>query len=161
MIDSLRYDDESPWPLEADGGGATLALRHPAFDNRFAPHWSASANGGTPGASNDDVFDTTIDACQLRNPDDILFRRGDCNADGNVDIADAVCTLVWLFSAQAEPRCLASLDVDGANAVNITDPIYLLAHLFSGGPAPVAPYASCGVAEDEAVGCVSSQASCE
>ena len=27
LVDSVSYDDESPWPLEPDGGGPTLELK--------------------------------------------------------------------------------------------------------------------------------------
>ncbi|MCZ6795216.1 MAG: hypothetical protein O7J95_16550, partial [Planctomycetota bacterium] len=72
------------------------------------------------------------------------FLRGDCNDDGNLTISDAVCTLSWLFRGEAEPNCLAATNADGVGAVNITDPIYLLTHLFLGGPPPVAPFPDCG-----------------
>ena len=86
-----------------------------------------------------------------------LFLRGDCNADGNVDISDAVCILNWLFLGEAEPGCVAATNVDGAGAVNITDPIYLLTRLFLGGPPPVEPFPDCGTSDlkaDAALGCV-------
>ena len=84
--------------------------------------------------------------CQTR------FLRGDCNDDGNVDLADAVCILNWLFLGEATPGCVAATNTDGVGAVDITDPIYLLTHLFRGGPAPVAPYPGCAIGtlpEDE------------
>ena len=56
LIDSVRYDDQSPWPLAADGQGASLALVNPLLDNADAHFWSASSNGGTPGGANLDVL---------------------------------------------------------------------------------------------------------
>ena len=52
VIDSVRYDDEAPWPLRADGHAATLALRDPRIDNSDPRSWSASQPGGTPGRAN-------------------------------------------------------------------------------------------------------------
>lgn len=52
VIDSVRYDDDAPWPLRADGHGATLALRDPHTDNSDPGSWSASQPGGTPGRAN-------------------------------------------------------------------------------------------------------------
>ena len=52
IIDSVIYDDRSPWPEAADGGGSSLELRHPALDNTLAQSWGASAPGGTPGFEN-------------------------------------------------------------------------------------------------------------
>ena len=56
LIDSVRYDDQSPWPVAADGQGASLALVNPLLDNADARFWSASSNGGTPGGANLDVL---------------------------------------------------------------------------------------------------------
>ena len=52
-IDSVRYGDDDPWPVEADGSGFTLAkVDHDAASDR-AEHWAVTARrGGTPGASN-------------------------------------------------------------------------------------------------------------
>lgn len=56
IIDELTYNDKLPWPVEADGGGATIALTNPGFDNSDGSNWAASFNGGTPGRSNADVL---------------------------------------------------------------------------------------------------------
>jgi hypothetical protein len=53
MIDSLTYDDQVPWPPEADGDGPTLALKHPDLDNSLPGNWAVSAGHGTPGQLND------------------------------------------------------------------------------------------------------------
>lgn len=53
VVDEVEYDDVAPWPIEADGGGASLELRDPALDNSLPESWKASAvAGGTPGAPN-------------------------------------------------------------------------------------------------------------
>jgi len=52
LIDRVEYDDFTPWPLEPDGKGATLALSHPDLDNSEARSWFASLAGGTPGIEN-------------------------------------------------------------------------------------------------------------
>jgi len=53
-IDTLRYNDDIPWALLADGFGASLELNYPLpADNIAANDWHASTpNGGTPGAQN-------------------------------------------------------------------------------------------------------------
>ncbi len=48
VADSLKYDDQLPWPVEADGDGPTLALIDPALDNALAENWQAGLNYGTP-----------------------------------------------------------------------------------------------------------------
>jgi len=52
LLDSVTYDDVSPWPLEADGAAPPLMLTNPLLDNTLASSWAASPNGGTPGAAN-------------------------------------------------------------------------------------------------------------
>ena len=52
LADTVRYDDDHPWPLSADGDGPTLELKHPTLDNTLWESWSASEGYGTPGAQN-------------------------------------------------------------------------------------------------------------
>lgn len=52
IIDSLTYDDTSPWPIEPDGNGATLELMDVDSDNSIAENWKASDGNGTPGRIN-------------------------------------------------------------------------------------------------------------
>jgi hypothetical protein len=83
-----------------------------------------------------------------------LFRRGDCNDDGGVDISDAVCILSWLFLGGPAPGsgpepgsgsgCSAVADTNGNGSADISDAVYLLDYLFKGGPEPVAPFPDCG-----------------
>jgi len=60
LIDSVRYDDQPPWPVEADGFGPTLELKKPDFDNSLAENWIASNDHGTPGAINSLITQTTL-----------------------------------------------------------------------------------------------------
>jgi hypothetical protein len=52
LIDSVRYDDEAPWPLDPDGGGPTLELINVWQDNALPTNWAASLDHGTPGSEN-------------------------------------------------------------------------------------------------------------
>jgi hypothetical protein len=52
LVDIVEYDDESPWPILADGNGPTLELNNPSLDNTMGENWSASEDYGTPGAVN-------------------------------------------------------------------------------------------------------------
>ncbi|NWF88366.1 MAG: CotH kinase family protein [Ignavibacteriaceae bacterium] len=52
IIDSLTYDDQLPWPIEADGLGATLELLDPESDNSKGENWRSSIGHGTPGEQN-------------------------------------------------------------------------------------------------------------
>jgi hypothetical protein len=52
-IDTVTYDDGTPWPSAADGNGPSLELIDVVFDNSLAASWIASGNydGGTPGSA--------------------------------------------------------------------------------------------------------------
>ena len=58
LIDFVEYDDNDPWPEEADGNGPTLELIDPGLDNNIGSNWDAcaapGAPRGTPGALNND-----------------------------------------------------------------------------------------------------------
>jgi hypothetical protein len=53
LVDSVHYDDESPWVTEPDGNGPTLSLINPNLDNSDPLNWKASLQFGTPGKVND------------------------------------------------------------------------------------------------------------
>jgi hypothetical protein len=50
LIDEVRYDDATPWPVEADGKGPTLQLVAPDLDNALGTNWIAIP--ATPGRAN-------------------------------------------------------------------------------------------------------------
>jgi len=53
IIDSVSYDDEAPWPVEADGQGYSLELIDIESDNSIAESWQASEyTQGSPGIEN-------------------------------------------------------------------------------------------------------------
>ena len=97
LIDRVRYDDDQPWPLEADGSDRSLQRAANAFGND-PTSWTAAVP--TPGVDNlgaidPAVFDVTGDGevnvgdvdqiCQLIRSSDIT---GDLNGSGAVDRDD-------------------------------------------------------------------------
>jgi len=78
------------------------------------------------------------------------FRRGDANADGEIDIGDAITILGFLFGSEAPPKenvaqCLDAADANDSGAVDIADAITTLSHLFAHtGPLPQ-PFGECGI----------------
>jgi len=50
VIDVVKYDDQLPWPTQADGFGPSLQLIDPTQDNYRPANWMA--DGYTPGAAN-------------------------------------------------------------------------------------------------------------
>jgi hypothetical protein len=53
LMDAVDFGDDSPWPAEADGWGASLAKRDRGTTSGPAEHWVSSVQvGGTPGVAN-------------------------------------------------------------------------------------------------------------
>ncbi len=71
------------------------------------------------------------------------FVRGDANADGQRNVADAITILTYLFSGGLL-ECHDSADLNDDGAVNIADTVYLLSYLFAGGDLPKDPFPECG-----------------
>jgi hypothetical protein len=67
------------------------------------------------------------------------FRRGDADANGSLDITDAIVTLGFLFLGTAAPACRDAADADDSGILDITDAIYSLGYQFLGSSAPPAP----------------------
>ena len=76
LMDDVEYDDADPWPVEADGTGATLELINPSLDNSLSENWLASMGYGSPGDEN------LINNCE-ESP-------GDINGDGTFDVLDVI-----------------------------------------------------------------------
>lgn len=76
----------------------------------------------------------------------INFVRGDANADGGIDISDAITILSILFTpGTPAPVCTDSADVNDDGAFDIGDAISLLSSLFVfGSPSPPVPNPGCG-----------------
>ena len=95
LVDRVRYDDDSPWPADADGQGSSLHRMMPDAYGDFVGSWAAaSANPGQ--------------ASFGANPADV-------NEDGVVDIAD-----IDLVSAGVQAQD-AQFDFDGNGQVNSDD----------------------------------------
>src|SRR2546427_7505264 len=97
-----------------------------------------------------------LDCLAFLAPAQDIFVRGDPNADGKQDIADAVFVLHYLFNGGEEPACKKSADVDDNGAIQITDAVFILNHLFLGGPSALEPFPKCGAdPTPDSLGCES------
>jgi len=74
-----------------------------------------------------------------------VFLRGDSNADGTVNISDALATLSYLFIGGDTVRCLDALDADDDGSIVITDAIFVLEFLFQGAEGIPEPYPAPGL----------------
>ncbi len=88
--------------------------------------------------SSDLSFDLALAAAPAIVPRG-TFVRGDANADGALDLSDAVRVLLGLF-AGAAAQCPDAHDANDSGNLDIADAIFILAHLFASGPDMALPY---------------------
>ena len=93
----------------------------------------------------DRTADPRLEPGALQVRCDPVFLRGDCNADGRVDIGDPIKLLAYLFANDDPPLCHKAADANDDGVLNIADAIYSLSYQFAGGPPPPAPFPACGV----------------
>jgi hypothetical protein len=75
---------------------------------------------------------------------DRQFVRGDADDDRRLDINDPVVTLLALFSGMGV-NCGQALDATDDGRIDLADALFVLEHLFLGGPPPPAPYPEPGI----------------
>jgi hypothetical protein len=65
------------------------------------------------------------------------FNCGDANSDGDVNVADAVMLINYIFKGGPAPESLEASDANGDGGVDVADAVYLINFVFSGGPPPI------------------------
>jgi len=63
---------------------------------------------------------------------------GDADGDGQVNLADIVMIINYIFKGGAAPNPLKTGDVNQDCAINISDAVYLIGYIFKEGPPPLA-----------------------
>jgi hypothetical protein len=81
----------------------------------------------------------------LKAPVVPLYKRGDADGNGVLQVTDAIKIFQWLFVAGHQVGCLAALDANDDHSIDISDGPYLTRFLFVGGPPPPAPHPQCGL----------------
>jgi hypothetical protein len=84
------------------------------------------------------------------------FVRGDYDADGTLELADALAGLYYAIGESDPPTCEDAADLNDDGVVDVSDGVYSLGFQFGGGDDPALPYPGCG--EDptsDVLGCTS------
>jgi hypothetical protein len=68
---------------------------------------------------------------------------GDVNDDGQMNIADLVYMIDWLYMGGPAPPDPSAAEVDLCNSTDIADIGYLVNYIYRDGPAPCAGSADC------------------
>ena len=72
------------------------------------------------------------------------FRRGDVDASGSVEVADAAWLLEYLFRGGTRPTCIDAADSDDDGALSVSDALVILRFAFLDGAPLPEPYPQCG-----------------
>jgi hypothetical protein len=83
---------------------------------------------------------SSVEIIVLAPPYPRPFRRGDVDANDEVEITDAVQILNFLFAGGVEPPCMDAADVQDTGRVDISAAVSLLSYLFLGGAQPAVPF---------------------
>lgn len=107
LVDTVNYDDTSPWP-SAGGGGPSIYLVQPSLDNNAGGNWARSTLGVRNAASPSGLTYNTADV----GTPGWLPLAGDYNSNGIVDAADYT---IWrdTVGSTTDPRADGSSSVAG------------------------------------------------
>ncbi|MBI4605344.1 MAG: carboxypeptidase regulatory-like domain-containing protein [Planctomycetes bacterium] len=96
-----------------------------------------------------------VELLDLDAPAGPELRRGDCDSNGDGNIADAITLLLHLFAGGTNVKCADACDADDDGALGLADAISFLNYLFLGGRVPPAPGPhACGEdPTEDALGC--------
>ncbi len=125
-------------PYKASADISVFYLGALAVDNK---------NGGVymSGLENNNRTGSDIFTIKYEDSAPPVFRRGDSDADGELDLTDAIWTLLHLFLGGEAPPCQKAADADDSGVVDVTDAFYTLHFLFLGEAPPPPPGAeACG-----------------
>jgi|GEM_PF-5559316 len=86
----------------------------------------------------DSACNVAVDTAYLRNALDLRATCGDADGSAQIDVADAVYLVSYIFSGGPAPNPLAAGDADCSLEVDVADAVYLVNYIFSGGAAPCA-----------------------
>jgi hypothetical protein len=114
LMDDVEYDDEDPWPIEADGTGATLELIDPSLDNSLPENWMASIGYGSPGSEN------LMNSCEES--------LGDINGDGTFDVLDVILMINIILTVENDYTICQedASDMNSDGVIDILDVILLV-----------------------------------
>jgi len=80
--------------------------------------------------------------------EEAVFRRGDCNEDGKLDVTDVINFLNYQFVGSiGSPDCQDACDTDDNGVLDLTDAVRSLNYQFTGtasAPEPPGPF-ECGI----------------
>ncbi len=122
-------DTEVGWDIALDTSGAAYITGHTrSVDLPVLNQYSGTYQGGY------DIFVSKVEpivSCCVNI-------RGNINSDilNQIDIADLVFLVAFMFQDGANPSCLEETNIDGTDGIDIADLVDLVAYMFQAGAAP-------------------------
>ncbi len=106
----------------------------PGFDDNV----DTDADGFPDGCDNcPDVYNPDQADANSNGIGDVCdYVCGDANGDGDVNVADAVFLINYVFKSGPAPDPLCSGDANNDGETNIADAVYLIGYVFKAGPGP-------------------------
>lgn len=153
VVVTMKSDNGELRALDASGAvrdtaDLSLGVPPPALPANVFRNWELEYSGGI---AKIEVYGTqhcVTRVCWWCPASAPRFVRGDCNADGKINIADAVMLLNYMFLKGPPCSCADAGDVDDLGSHNVTDAIRILCWLFSSTclpPSPPTPVDGSGV----------------
>jgi hypothetical protein len=127
---------DAPW--EGDGNVAAS----PRFAAPDAENYALAAGSPCIAAGKDG---SDMGAMPFSGVQEEKFIRFDVNGSGEVEISDAIMTLLYLFAQGNGPSCHDRMDANDDGRLTVTDAIYGLRFLFLAGPEIYPPYPEAGL----------------
>jgi hypothetical protein len=137
LIDTVHYNDELPWPEEADGLGPTLELIDPWLDNALADSWLDYSEHGTPGGLNGPFTDIAESPGQkmleclihpnpFKNGTELTFYAS-VEKRARIEVFSIEGKIIWEQDHYLIPEGISKLYFDGSNGYGLPVPpgVYL------------------------------------
>lgn len=124
VINSVTYDDISPWPASPDGTGPSLELKATGLDNSLPASWGAGINsGGTPLAQNSLVGLTLPEIANVTDPNNVTDSQ---DIDITAEVTDpGAPTVVLKYKLNFDADVTLTMYDDGAhNDGTASDNVY-------------------------------------
>jgi PKD repeat protein len=100
VVDSVRYDDADPWPVDPDGNGPSLAFCDPSLDNGVAENWNVSIELAFINSEGDSLFASPGTGCSSWPVADFVADVTVVTTGGSVNFTDLSTgdPLEWIWT---------------------------------------------------------------
>ena len=124
-----------PLFVDSEAGDFRLRSDSPLIDRGAESELPDTDLEGNPRVCRNAPDIGAYEYCGTENPEPALqFLRGDANADGDIDIGDAISLLQFAFVGGPEPRCLDAANGNDDGKINPADAVAIFAYLFGEPP---------------------------